>query len=278
MVDAKPPGAPKLADDDYTDSQIQAWGMMAARPVAKKYGMDKILQQKISERREQLAFWATQLQKGLPLKEVPPKMKTSLSGYMAKKGIELDPNQIPAIYMAGVRALDVSLFGASDFHKDGKLVEGAHFNQSGLQDYLFVLDNPVSRWKLRAVPELLYPSQTEPTTLGQLGSGYKIDMLGLSRDEKRLIIQLVRAKAAINALRPLLGLPRATQQLSAQYGLELPNPVMDDSASGMEKLLAIQREVQAAIQSKNQTNQLNVGEPPPPEGFIPITPETVAPE
>lgn len=139
---------------------------------------------------------------------------------------------------SGLRVLHVAMFGA----KDAK----------GMVDTLGIFDDPVERTKLALSPELIHANDA-PSMLRALKTMLSSNLVGANgrewvRQENRLI-------GAINALRGINGLPRSTQQLMDRYIMELPNPAVDkSSAEAMDKLLLVQREINAAMDEALQQN------------------------
>lgn len=234
-----------------------------ARPLAKKYGMDVVFQQRIADRRSKMEGYYQGVTKGYSLKEIPKEDRGFVQGMMKERGLDPDMQRLKPEYVAGLRVLHVSLIG--DPNQKTK----------GLYDYLYVLDNPNSRMKIAMAPELLNPPE-KPGMVGNLFAMAKSTML--NDDEKHFIRQMARSISAINSLRTVTGLPRATQQLMQRYVAELPNVIMDSSAEqGYERLALIHREITAALKQGGTEDISHMppppggdqGAPPPPEGFKP---------
>jgi len=154
--------------------------------------------------------------------------------------------RLKAEYKAGLNVLHASLYGS-----DGV---------KGLKDYIYVLDDPTSRMKLAALGgDFLHPTEGGEGMIK--GMKKLLESKLLTQDERMYIQQMNRAIGAINALRTVTGLPRATQQLMDRYILELPNAMLDaNSKEALNKLVLIQREINAALDADMTSHG---GETPP---------------
>lgn len=268
---AQPPKQPeKPAKPEYVDAQIKTWETMSKRPLAKKYGMDAIFQQKIADRRTRLQGWADMVNQGLPIEKINADDRAALVQYMKSQGLHPETQRLRPEYVSGLNVLHVSLFGTNPY-RSGKADTTQAIANQGLVDYLDLLDSESSKFKLALLPELYHAEEHPPGTFGNAFTLWKVKAMGLTDREKQFIIQLNRARGAINSLRTVTGLPRATQQLMLNYQLELPNVVFDDTKSAQIKLLTIQREIEAALKkaspSAEQMPVTTEEPPPPPEGF-----------
>lgn len=151
----------------------------------------------------------------------------------AERKAILDRNQ-PKINQ-GLNALYTSLHGGM---ANGQMVPG-------LDSVVNVLDSDASRAKLAAVRA----GEPPDPNMGIMGReatvfAYK----ALSNDERQFAYQLNRAFSAIQSIRAVTGLPRATDRLMASYANELPNPTSTPNArDAMTKIKLIDREIRAAL-------------------------------